>query len=136
MEAYVQYNAEFKLAICTSCEQGLSAQYILRHFQDQHGSTFRIHRKALIAHISSWELTPVKELHYPDSIREPVEGIKVLDGWICEGNEECFMCCVSEEFMRKHCAAEHGWNSKLNKMWAECRVQTLLGKPHIKYFTL
>jgi hypothetical protein len=68
MDRYIQYNWEYQLAICVSCETGLPGGHVLRHIGKEHKETWKAHGKELEKYIKSLTLTPPKELGHPDPI--------------------------------------------------------------------
>ena len=134
MERYISYNEEFKLMICRTCRYGLSTNYIGDHFRIHHNASWREHRVHLIEYVQKFSLLAVDALERPDAMREPVDGLKIHDGWCC-GEDECCFCSLSEKHVENHCRKEHGSEATKQKAWFRCRMQTLLGKPYIRYLS-
>jgi hypothetical protein len=138
MDDYVLFNKEFKLAICRVCETGVWGD-VLRHFSNRHKETWRSHKKELKAHITSFKLTTGGDMMtdcYPTAyeIREPIWGIAVLDGWSCTA-DGCAHLSVSETCIRQHCREGHDRTVEGGeKMWVECRLQSLFGRPHLRSY--
>jgi len=132
MQRYIKYDIEFGLAICVACQSGIPADHVLRHFRMYHKPTWKEHRKALTEYVATLRLTATKDLYYPEEIREAVDGLKIKDGWSC-GEDGCTTCGISDKYVENHCRNEHGKNAVQRKAWYECRMQTLLGHPYIKY---
>ena len=80
MEQYIHYNAEFGLAICKSCQTGISSIDPGRHFRRHHPETWREHRKPLLTFLRGIAITPTEALHEPLAWREPIDGLKVNNG--------------------------------------------------------
>src|SRR5438045_14617 len=78
MEKYVTYNLEFKLAICISCQAGLPDKGVLWHFMDRHKETWKVHRDTLKEHIKEMDLADMRDISYPEELREPVIGIIII----------------------------------------------------------
>jgi len=132
MDSYLKYNPDFQLAICTSCQHGIPSNYVLRHFKKHHKATWKTHRVALKKYVEGLVLSAVDMLQWPNSVRVPIDGLKVKEGWSCgEGN--CSFCSTSREWIEKHCRSEHGSDSVKQKAWFECHMQTLLEHPHIRF---
>jgi hypothetical protein len=79
-------------------------------------------------------LAATTDLQYPGEVRGAIDGLEIKDGWACEW-EDCTVCGVSEEYVEKHCRNTHVKEAVKSKPWYSCRLQTLLGHPHIKYNT-
>jgi Orsellinic acid/F9775 biosynthesis cluster protein D len=132
MERYIKYDVEFAMAICVACESGLPREYVLRHFRTHHKSTWKEHKKSLMEYIAGMRLTVTQDLHYPEQIREAVNGLEIKDGWAC-GEDGCTMCGISDKYIENHCRNAHGQEAVQAKAWYKCRIQTLLRHPHIRY---
>jgi len=135
MEQYIRYNAEFRLAICKSCQTGISSIDPGRHFQRNHPETWQEHRKPLLTFLRGMILTPTEALHEPMAWREPIDGLKVNNGWGC-GEDDCTYYTTSKKHIENHCPEKHGTDAFKQKKWFECHVQTLLGNPYIKYLDM
>jgi Orsellinic acid/F9775 biosynthesis cluster protein D len=131
MDRYIKHNSEFGLAICVMCRSGIPKDYLLRHFWRNHGATWKECKKALTAYVASLNLAATADLQCPEGVRSPIDGLEVKDGWACEW-EDCTVCSISEEYVEKHCRKTHGKEAVKSKPWYSCRLQTLLGHPHIK----
>jgi hypothetical protein len=81
--------------------------------------------------VSTLTLTETNDLEYPDSIREAIESLEIKEGWTC-GENECMVCGTSEKYIENHCRLVHGKEAVQAKAWYKCRMQTLLGHPHIR----
>jgi len=131
MESFVKYDSEFGLAICVDCECGVPRGFVLRHLRTRHKETWRAHKKELTEWVSGMTLVETDQLQYPERPRDPVCGIAIKDGWAC-GTDDCGVCGVSEKYMENHCRNLHGKDTVTAKVWHRCRIQTLLGHPHIR----
>jgi hypothetical protein len=132
MEKYIGYNTEFKLAICVACRSGIPAGYVLRHFRTYHSDTWNEHKKALQQYIAGMALVATSNLATPEGIHEVVQGVEIKTGWSC-GEVGCGICGISEKYIENHCRTAHGKEAAREKAWYQCRMQTLLGHPHIRY---
>src|ERR1700739_661576 len=125
MERYLKYNSEFGLAICITCQCGIPANYIPKHFRLYHRATWNENKKEIEKWIMRKELISTNDLDYPDGIREEVEGLKIQEGWSC-GEDGCHVCGISKKYIENHCRTTHGKEAAQRKLWYECRMQTLL----------
>jgi Orsellinic acid/F9775 biosynthesis cluster protein D len=132
MDRYLKYNSEFGLAICVTCQCGIPSTYIAKHFRLYHKSIWKKNKKKIEQRITEMELVATDDLEYPDMIREAIDGLEIKDGWSC-GEDECPMCGISEKYIENHCRTEHGREAAQRKLWYQCRMQTLLRRPHIRY---
>jgi len=132
MEEYIRYNEEFGLAICKSCQAGISSSDPARHFRRNHPETWKKHRKPLLIFLHGMTLTPTEQLMEPTSWRKPIDGLKVNSGWGC-GEDGCKYYATSKKRIENHCRETHGTDAFQRKQWFQCHMQTLLGNPQIKY---
>jgi hypothetical protein len=131
MDQYVKINFEFQLAICVCCGLGVPKDYLLRHFRDKHKDTWKSHRQELIKFAEGSRSILTDDLEHPTEKREPVEWLKVKDGWTC-GWQGCTVSGVDRRWVLTHCRKTHGEAAAESKPWYPSRIQTLLGHPHIK----
>jgi hypothetical protein len=107
MERYIKHNSEFGLAICIDCQSGVPKNFVQRHFRTWHKETWRAHKKELTEWVSDMTLVETGQLYDPETIREPICGIAIKDGWACE-EDDCTVCGVSEKYVENHCRDIHG----------------------------
>jgi hypothetical protein len=133
MEKYIFINEEFALGVCGVCESGIKGD-IIRHFTRNHQPTWKAHGKELKSYIQDLGCGDVLSTPYPDpsTVREPIPGIAVYDGWIC-AYRSCTHLSVNKDTMRKHCQAAHDWTQEEEaEHYYSCRLQSLFPRPNLR----
>jgi Orsellinic acid/F9775 biosynthesis cluster protein D len=135
MEKYIFINEEFALGVCRVCESGIRGD-IIRHFTRNHGTTWKAHGKELKSYIKTLDCADFREIStlYPDAstVREPVPGIAIYDGWIC-AYQSCTHLSINKDTMRQHCKEAHDWTLEEEaEHYYSCRLQTLFPRPNLR----
>jgi hypothetical protein len=138
-----QYNAQFKILICMSCESIIQPEPTAwyRHLNSIHRITGPL-CKTLLERFATYDLCPLKELPVPAEKIAPIPGLKIQESFrcnICPGPLGPSHFTTHKPDMDKH-LAKHKLGIKPRRAWetgkySMCLVQTFsLAKGRIRYF--
>jgi hypothetical protein len=131
MEKYISINEEFELAVCGECESGIRGD-IVRHFTRNHQATWKAHGKQLKSYIKDLRLNIPTLYPHPSTVREPVPGIAIHDGWIC-AHPSCTHLSINKRTIQQHCQEAHDWTMEEEaEHYYSCRLQSLFPRPHLR----
>ena len=132
MERYLQYNREFRLGICITCKVSIPLNCLQKYFRIHHKSTWFENRDKLRKYSNDLDLCEKDELQHPSVKRDAIQGLEIKEGWCC-GENGCMYVSVSIKHVKNHCRLIHGVEARQRKSWFNCRMQSLLGNPNIRY---
>jgi Orsellinic acid/F9775 biosynthesis cluster protein D len=135
MNAYVTYNAEYKVLICRQHQYAIPPDYITRHLRDSHQAIPLATRQAIVEYSKTLELVGVEDLATPQEPVEPVHGVKITNGFQCEF-DECSALRGTDTSMKQHCWEAHKWVAAMGIKWQVQPIQTIFAGKSSKYVSL
>jgi hypothetical protein len=103
-----------------------------RHLRAPHKSVDLQVRKALVSYASRLQLVELNQVNCPDARSLPVEGLSIVDRWVCDS---CGYARASEENMEKHSQRAHKWIKANGRQWQSRTVYTnVFQSDECKYF--
>jgi hypothetical protein len=136
-----QYNAQYKILICISCESALQTSPAAWY---SHLNS--IHRilgpacKALIERFRTYDLCPAKDLVAPHVRVPPIPGLRIQSGFRCRAcplENRPFMTRCEDKMMDHMSSAHHLKPSEAERtgQYISCLLQTIfLARGRIQYF--
>jgi hypothetical protein len=124
MNAYVTYNAEYKVLICRGHKFGIAPDNILRHFRRYHKSVPLATREAIVDYSKTLDLAAPENIAVPGETVDAVEGLTIVDGYQCR-YYDCFELRSTDVSIKEHCKKEHGWLTVTGTTWRKQTFQTI-----------
>jgi Orsellinic acid/F9775 biosynthesis cluster protein D len=107
-EQYVFYLEQFQSIVCRECQYGITKGGLRRHFERRHNSIPVKQRRDLETYIKQFDLREVKETQDPLNEVNPIEGLKIHEGYMCTV-QGCHHLRTTLMSIQKHCQSKHGW---------------------------
>ena len=131
---HLLYNADHKVLICRPCRHAIGpGPGIKRHFKEKHQSIALKVWQQLVDYGKDLCLTEPRDVASLDPTSEPIEGLELSDGKVCN---ECNRICISEDSMLLHMRTTHQWVKEKGLQWEARKVQTWFHGPNHKYFVV
>src|SRR5579862_4902021 len=108
INGYVIYNERYSALICLTCGYALNADGIENHLRRKHKDVPMSSRKRIQDWTDTLVIKGPKDIEIPDEEITAIEGLKVIDGFICLNCDALYGSTVS---MVHHCQDKHGWRS-------------------------
>jgi hypothetical protein len=123
-DAYVTYNAPYKVLICRQHKYAVPPDAILRHFRDCHHGIPLPTRQAIFNYSRTLDLAAPEDIVIPQDAVERIKELGITEGFQCVYND-CSELRGTNESMEQHCRKAHGWVTATGKMWRNQTFQTI-----------
>ena len=132
MNAYVTYNAQYKVLICREHKYGIAPDYVLRHLRDYHKGVPLATRNAIVNYSKTLDLAVPENIIVPVGIVHPIEGLTVVDGYQCTYHD-CSELRGTDTSIKEHCKREHRWLTITGTTWKKQAIQTIFDGSRRRY---